>query len=102
MKQIITPIEAKDRKHVYHVYAVRVPNRDQMLKGLADRGIGCGVHYPIPIHLQPAYRALGYKPGDFPVAEQCAQEFLSLPMFPELTTAQVETVVQALGEVIGS
>lgn len=93
IKQVIAPIEAKDRKHVYHVYAVRVRDRDRVMKSLSDRGIGCGVHYPTPIHLQPAYESLGHKPGDFPVAEKCAQEFLSLPMFPEMTGAQVQAVV---------
>lgn len=93
---VIVPSEAKNRTHVYHVYAVKVPSRDRVMKSLSDRGIGCGVHYPIPIHLQPAYKSLGYKPGDFPVAEQCAQEFLSLPMFPEMTDVQVKHVVGEL------
>jgi len=100
LKQIVAPNEGKDRQHVYHVYAVRVQDRDHVLKRLCERGIGCGVHYPIPIHLQPAYQSLGYKTGDFPVAEQCALEFLSLPMFPELTTVQVERVVQELTQVV--
>jgi dTDP-4-amino-4,6-dideoxygalactose transaminase len=93
---MITPKEAENRRHVYHVYSVRVQNRDQLMKGLSDRGIGCGVHYPIPIHLQPAYKSLGYKHGDFPTSEKCAREFLSLPMFPELTPVQVQRVVEEL------
>lgn len=97
---VTAPKEAKDRTHVYHVYAVRVAERDRVMKSLAGRGIGCGVHYPIPIHLQPAYKSLGYKPGDFPVAEQCAEEFLSLPMFPEMTDGQVKEVVGALSSLV--
>lgn len=99
-ESVILPKEAKDRKHVYHVYAVRVSQRDQVMKCLADRGIGCGVHYPIPVHLQPAYQFLGHKVGDFPVTEKCASEFLSLPMYPELTRAQIEQVVHVLDDVL--
>ena len=99
-KSVILPKEAKDRKHVYHVYAVRISQRDQVMKRLADRGIGCGVHYPIPVHLQPAYQFLGHKVGDFPITEKCAGEFLSLPMYPELTRAQIEQVVHVLEDVL--
>ena len=66
------------------------------MKSLSDRGIGCGVHYPLPIHLQPAYKGLGHKVGDFPVSEKCAKVFLSLQMFPEMTAAQVQVVVGEL------
>jgi dTDP-4-amino-4,6-dideoxygalactose transaminase len=97
---VIAPQEAKDRTHVYHVYAVRIAARDRVMKSLSDRGIGCSVHYPVPIHLQPAYKSLGYKPGDFPVAERCAEEFLSLPMFPELTDVQVNEVVGELSMLV--
>jgi len=100
MKSVILPKEAKDRKHVYHVYAVRVSQRDQVMKRLADRGIGCGVHYPVPVHLQPAYQFLGHKVGDFPVTERCASEFLSLPMYPELTRAQIDQVVHVLEDAL--
>ena len=81
-----------DVRHVYSVYAVRVPQRDAVRARLADAGVQTGVHYPIPLHLQPAYRDLGYAPGDFPVAERLAGEVLSLPMFPELTERQIEIV----------
>lgn len=97
---VTLPSEAQGRTHVYHVFAVRVPNRDRVMKALSDRGVGCGVHYPVPIHLQPAYKSLGHKSGDFPVAEQCANEFLSLPMFPELTEVQVKDVVAEFGAVL--
>jgi dTDP-4-amino-4,6-dideoxygalactose transaminase len=95
-EDLITPKEAKYGLHVYHVYAVRVKGRDQLLRTLAERGVSCGIHYPIPIHLQEAYRSLGLKRGSFPVAERCAEEFLSLPMFPELTTEQIETVAREI------
>ena len=80
--------------HVYHIYAIRVQRRDQVLQALANRGVSCGIHYPVPVHLQEAYSSLGYARGSFPVAERCADEFLSLPMFPELTPEQVEYVGQ--------
>jgi len=98
--QIITPFEAPYARHVYHIYALRVSQRERLIRELGERGIACGIHYPVPVHLQVAYRHLGYQPGDFPVAEQCASEFLSLPMFPELTEEQVEFVAGALGEIV--
>jgi dTDP-4-amino-4,6-dideoxygalactose transaminase len=85
---------------VFHLYVVREKNRDAVLAGLGERGIGCGIHYPKPIHLQQAYAHLGLGPGATPVAERCAQEILSLPMFPELSANQVETVVRELRQVL--
>jgi len=82
--------------HVYHVYAVRVQERDSLIQRLNERGIGTGVHYPVPVHLQNAYSHLGHAPGDFPVSENCAASFLSLPMFPELTEEQVNVVATEL------
>ena len=70
-----------------------------MLRALSERGISCGIHYPIPVHLQRAYQFLGYERGAFPVAEKCAQEFLSLPMYPELDALQIQTVVRQLNAV---
>jgi len=96
VEEVILPHEADYGRHVYHLYAVRVQQRDQVLQTLAQRGIGCGIHYPIPVHLQEAYRFLGHGPGSFPVAERCAAEFLSLPMFPALTPEQVATVAREL------
>lgn len=87
-----TPRERPGVRHVYHVYAVRLPQRDGWRARLHEMGIQTGVHYPVPMHLQPAYRDLGYKAGDFPVAEGVAREVLSLPLFPEMTDAQVEEV----------
>ncbi len=97
---VLTPAEADSATHIYHVYAVRVRNRDKVLADLGQAGIACGIHYPVPLHLQAAYRSLGYAKGAFPVAERCAAEFLSLPMFPEMTSAQVEAVVDALRKVV--
>lgn len=96
LEEIVLPVEPSHCQHVYHVYAVRVPERDRVLAAMAGRGISCGIHYPVPVHLQEAYRFLGLGEGSFPVAERCAAEFLSLPMFPELTPAQVETVAGEL------
>jgi dTDP-4-amino-4,6-dideoxygalactose transaminase len=93
---LITPGEADYGTHIFHVYAIRVKDRDALLRSLTEQGIGCGIHYPIPVHLQAAYRSLGYQRGSFPVAEQCANEFLSLPMFPELTDAQIDLVIQGI------
>jgi dTDP-4-amino-4,6-dideoxygalactose transaminase len=97
-----TPLESPHGRHVYHVYALRVPDRDRILNDLQQRGIGCGIHYPIPVHLQQAYASLSHARGAFPIAERCAGEFLSLPMFPELTEDQVAAVAQAVTEVAGA
>jgi dTDP-4-amino-4,6-dideoxygalactose transaminase len=94
--EVIVPAQACEGQSVYHIYAVRVKDRDQVLQSLAEKGISCGIHYPIPVHLQEAYRFLGRGRGSFPVAERCAGEFLSLPMFPELTREQVHAVAEEL------
>src|ERR1051325_5119700 len=96
IEEVIRPTEADYGRHVYHLYVVRVQDRDRVLRGMADSGIACGIHYPIPVHLQEAYRFLGYRKGSFPVAERCADEFLSLPMYPELTDEQIEKVAREL------
>ena len=94
------PLAAEYGVHIYHLYVVRVPERDRILQALARRGIACGIHYPTPVHRQDAYRSLGLGPGSFSVAERCAGEILSLPMFPELTPAQIETVARELKAVL--
>ncbi len=96
IEEVILPTEAEYARHVYHLYVVRVQDRDQVLQTMANRGIACGIHYPIPVHLQEAYRFLGHQQGSFPVAERCAEEFLSLPMYPELTTTQMGVVIHEL------
>jgi dTDP-4-amino-4,6-dideoxygalactose transaminase len=90
------PSERPGSRHVYHLFVIRVPERDLVRSRLSQSGVQTGVHYPIPVHLQPAYRDLGYVQGDFPVCEAAAAEVLSLPMFPELTESQIEQVVDAV------
>jgi dTDP-4-amino-4,6-dideoxygalactose transaminase len=90
------PVTAPGNEHVWHLYVVRVPRRDEVLAKLTEAGIGAGVHYPVPLHLQGALAYLGHHHGDFPVAEAAAGEVLSLPMFPEITGAQQERVAEAL------
>jgi len=99
---IVLPHVAPDRVPVYHLYVIRVSNRDRVLSDLAQRGIACGIHYPKPVHLQEAYASLGLKPGALPVTERCATEILSLPMFPELNREQLDLVAQELKAVIKS
>lgn len=93
---VIIPGEVDYGKHVYHIYAIRVKNRDALIRALAEKDIHCGIHYPIPIHLQEAFQFLGYGKGNFPETEKCADELISLPMFPELTKEQIEYVVSEI------
>ena len=90
------PTERTSCRHVFHLFIVRVPHRDAVRASLAAGGVQTGVHYPIPIHLQPAYRDLGHQAGDFPVCESAAADVLSLPIYPELTEAQVALVASSL------
>ena len=83
-------------RSVYHLYVIRVQNREALMKQMADANIGTGIHYPVPLHLQNAYMSLGYKAGDFPVAEAVSSEVLSLPMYPQLLAEQQERVVDAI------
>lgn len=100
IEEIITPQIQPYAKHVFHIYAIRVQRRDEIMRRLETEGIGCAVHYPVPVHLQEAYLSLGYRKGSFPVAERAASEFLSLPMFPELTAEQVALVADTLKECV--
>ena len=93
---VITPAEPANGKHVYHIYAIRTQYREALMKHLAERGIGSGIHYPIPIHLQKAYRHMELPEGSFPVAEMCAREQISLPMFAELRPLQIQAVCEAI------
>jgi dTDP-4-amino-4,6-dideoxygalactose transaminase len=86
------PAPPPHSRHVYHVYAVRVPDRDRVQRALQAAGIGTGIHYPIPVHLQEAYAELAYRAGDFPVSEAAADQFLSLPLFPEIRPDQLAMV----------
>jgi dTDP-4-amino-4,6-dideoxygalactose transaminase len=89
------PYEPEWTKPIYHVYAIRVPDRDRFMQSMAEAGIATAIHYPVPLHLQKAYERLGYGPGSFPVAERVAPQIVSLPMFPQLTAAQQAQVVAA-------
>ncbi len=89
---VITPIEVDYAKHVYHIYAIRTENRNALIRALGEKDISCGIHYPVPIHLQDAYKFLGYRKGSFPIAEKCAKQLASLPIFPELSQEQIERV----------
>ena len=91
-----TPYVAPNVRHVYHIYAIRTGTRAAWQDALNAKGVQTGIHYPIPVHLLPAYADLGYKAGQFPHSEAAANEVLSLPMFPEITPAQVEGVVTAV------
>jgi len=92
--EVVTPTEASYADPVWHLYVIRAAHRDALAKHLSNLGIASGMHYPIPIHLQPAYRNLGYKKGDFPVSEQYAEQILSLPLYPELAPSDVEYVAE--------
>ena len=89
-----------DGGHVWHVFAVRLRERDAVRQALHEAGVATGIHYPKPVHLQPAYADLGYGPGDLPVSEGLARETLSLPMFPEMTPSQIERVTSALRDAV--
>jgi len=97
---ILLPHEAPEVDHVYHLFVIRVRERDRMLHRLQAAGVRAGVHYPIPVHLQPAYVDPGYSPGRFPHAEQAAQEVLSLPLYPEITDAQIGAVTEAVMDAV--
>jgi dTDP-4-amino-4,6-dideoxygalactose transaminase len=90
------PVEMPYARHVYHVYAVRTPQRDRLQEALQVRGVQTGIHYPIPVHLQKAYAEFGGRAGDLPATERAAGELLSLPMFAELQPSQIETVCAAI------
>ncbi len=98
---VLTPYADPRARHVYHLYVVQVPgDRDRVLAHLNKNGIGAGIHYPIPCHVQPALAHLGYKEGNFPHAEHAAKQIISLPMFPELTREQMEQVAETLREAV--
>jgi len=102
LKGLTLPVEKPDAKHSYYVYVVRTDNRDTVMAQLKEKGCGCGIHYPVPLHLQPAYAFLGGKEGDHPVSEKYAKEIISIPMFPELTPDQVSEASSIIREVVGS
>jgi dTDP-4-amino-4,6-dideoxygalactose transaminase len=96
IRGLTLPVTLPGNEHVWHLYIVRVPQRDQVLQQLNAAGIGAGVHYPIPIHLQGAFKHLGHRHGDFPMAEAAADEILTLPLFPGITFEQQQYVATTL------
>ena len=94
--EVRVPFEPSWSRAVYHLYVVRSADREGQMAHLSGVGIGSGIHYPIPLHLQKAYESLGYKAGDFPVTERIAEEIVSLPMFPQLTKEQAARVVDEI------
>jgi len=99
---VMPPLVPEGYEHVYHQYTIRNEQRDALKKFLNERRIGSTIYYPYPLHLQPLYASLGYKPGDFPHSERAAKEVLSLPMYPELRKEQINAVVENIGEFITS
>jgi dTDP-4-amino-4,6-dideoxygalactose transaminase len=95
---VTMPVEADFARSVYHLYVIQIADRDGLQKFLGEKGVATGLHYPLPLHMQRAYEHLGYREGDFPVTEEVSRNLLSLPMFPELTSAQIEYVVDCIKE----
>lgn len=93
---VVTPKIFPDYEHAFHLYVIRLKDRNRLADYLSRKGISTAMHYPIPIHLQPAYKNLGYKRGDFPVAEKLADEILSLPMYPELTESEIKYICKQI------
>jgi dTDP-4-amino-4,6-dideoxygalactose transaminase len=96
----LAPFEPSWAKPVYHLYVIRVEDRDAFMRYMAGGNIGTAIHYPVPLHLQKSYDGLGYKPGDFPVAEKVAPEIVSLPMFPKLTADQQQGAVKHIARLV--
>ena len=91
------PTDIASGRHIYHLYVIQYDRREELRRYLSNNGIGVGIHYPVPLHLQPAFRSLGYGAGDFPVTERLADSILSIPMYPEMTAAQQRRIVQTMG-----
>ncbi|MEW5706978.1 MAG: DegT/DnrJ/EryC1/StrS family aminotransferase [Actinomycetota bacterium] len=99
---VITPVELNHVKHVYHLYIIRVPNRNEVESALKAKGIGCGVYYPVPLHLQDAYKDLGYSQGDLPVSEAACHETMAIPLYPELDIRDMERIASIVKEAIAN
>jgi dTDP-4-amino-4,6-dideoxygalactose transaminase len=98
LREVLPPMEAPYARHVYHLYVVRSRRRDQLQRFLAERGIGSFIHYPVPVHLQEAYGELGLDRGSLPITERCADEILSLPLYPELPDERIAEVAEAINQ----
>lgn len=95
---LLLPSAEADAEHSFHLYVIRASNRSQLMEHLKEAGISTGIHYPIPLHLQPVYAHLGYKRGDFPITEKVSDEIVSLPIYPELTFEQVDFICEKIRE----
>jgi len=100
-ENIVTPTIHDDRDHIFHQYSIQVPDRDGLQKHLSSKDIACAIHYPVPLHLQPAFSKGAQAEGSFPVAEAVAKKIISLPMFPELEEKEITQVAQAVLEFVG-
>ena len=100
LDSVTLPAEPADRSHIFNQFVIRTPQRDALKRHLDEQGIGTEIYYPVPFHLQPCFAYLGHRPGDFPHAERAAQESLAIPVYGELTAAQQETVVSAIGQFV--
>lgn len=99
---VVTPTERPENQHIYHMYVIQAPRRDELQMWLKEHGIGTGIHYPVPIHIQNAMKSLGGKKGDFPVTEKVVDEILSLPLYPELTDEAIQTVASSIHDFYNS
>ena len=99
---LVRPVVGEENRHVYHLYAIQLEDRDKLKSYLHARGISTAIHYPVPVHLQPAYIRLGYGEKSLPITEHAARTTLSLPMYPDLDAGMVEAVVEAIAEFFGS
>ena len=97
----MTPMEPEGTESCHHLFVIRSPRRDRIFEALSRAGIGCGIHYPVPLHLQPACGTLGYRSGDFPISERIADTVFSLPMHPHLTDREVATVADTVRDGAG-
>jgi dTDP-4-amino-4,6-dideoxygalactose transaminase len=95
---VVLPVETAWGRHIYHLFQVRVQQREKLMAYLKDNGIGTEIYYPVPLHLQKCFEEMGYRPGSMPNAEQAAQQTLALPVYPELTDEQLEYVVRVIKE----
>jgi len=95
-ENLTVPYCSDEIKAVYHLYVIRTPRRDELSKYLNDKGIQTALHYPLPLHMQKAYKYLNYKEGDFPAAEKCCKQILSLPLYPEMTEEQTDYVISSI------
>jgi len=90
------PYAQPDSRHIYNQFVIRTERRDEVVAQLREQGVGCEMYYPIPLHLQPCFKSLGYGPGDLPISEAAAKETLAVPIYPELTSEMIRSVCEAL------